>query len=124
MSSSTTTSCKLPVVVGEGGAYSLDPVDVAGQSIDGPGPAHLLGDELAELIEAVLVAAGEVALVQGGYVSALESHVGHGHTVEGWCTKPAASAQGACLFYAARRVEERCAHRETCPESRAQPRKL
>jgi hypothetical protein len=33
-----------------------------------------LGHELAQLIEAVLVAAGEVALVPGGYVSAFESH--------------------------------------------------
>jgi hypothetical protein len=85
---------QLPVVVGEGCAHSLDSIDVAGQSIDGHRPADLLGDELAQLVEAVLVAAGEVALVQGGHVSAFESHVGHGHTVKCWCTPPAASDQG------------------------------
>src|SRR5919112_5095652 len=65
---------QLPVVVGEGGAHSPDSVDVAGQSIDRPRPADLLGDELAQLIEAVLVAAGQVPLVEGGYVSAFDSH--------------------------------------------------
>jgi len=62
------------VVVGEGCAHSLDSVDVAGQSINGPGPAHLIGDELSQLIEAVLVAACEVALVQGDYLNPFESH--------------------------------------------------
>src|SRR3954470_22757320 len=35
---------QLPAVVGEGCAHSPDSLDVTGQSVDGPGPAHLLGD--------------------------------------------------------------------------------
>jgi hypothetical protein len=54
---------QVPAVVREGGGHSLAPVDVCGPSVDGSGPAHLLGDELAQLIEPVLVAAGEVVLV-------------------------------------------------------------
>src|SRR3982751_4402218 len=65
---------QLPVIVRETGAYSLHSLDIGGQSIHGSGPAHLLVDELAQLIEAALVAAGEVPLVPGGYVSAFESH--------------------------------------------------
>ena len=55
--------------------HRLEPGDAAGQSVGGAGAAaHLFGDELTQLIEAVLVAAGEVPLVQGGYLSALEAH--------------------------------------------------
>src|SRR4051794_8117597 len=65
---------QVPVIVREAGAYRLQSLDVGGQSIHGSGPAHLLVDELAQLIEAVLVAAGEVPLVPGDYVSAFNSH--------------------------------------------------
>src|SRR3954470_16851789 len=70
---------QLPVVVAEGGADRLDALDVRGQPVDGRGPAHLLGDELAELIDAVLVAAGQVALIQGNHVSTVESHASWSH---------------------------------------------
>src|SRR6478672_12118225 len=49
---------QLPAVVREGRSHRLEPLDVAGQSADGPRTlAHLLGDELGHPVEAVLVAA-------------------------------------------------------------------
>jgi len=113
---------QLPVVVREGCAHRLDSLDVTGQSIDGPRPAHLLGDELAQLIDAVLVAACEVALVQGNYVSTFESY-GVMVTRRSTGTAPAASdhegddrAVSRCADVAPyRRVAAMCAWRRPAP---------